>query len=406
MVRAMSAADRLFSWRDPYDLQGSGDVFLQAVRENLNWHRSRCGTYRRILDDSGFLAGQLRREEDLWRIPVIPTLYLKRHHLRSVPREKVRRTAVSSGTGGVRSRVVYDFPSLLRGASMVKTVLSHHGVWSPVPCRYLVMGYEPHLQVETGTVQTAFGATFTAPAVSRTYAMKRVQGDGESGDLPLQPDGERYRWNPEEVERELLRYRAGAASPIPLRIVGFPSYIYFLAKELERRRVRLSPPAASCILMSGGWKTFWREEIGREEFLRLAEDVLGIGRQRIFEFYSSVEHNILYRRCREGHFHVPVYSRVIVRRPDTLEPAVDGEAGLLSFVTPMMTGMPLLSIMTDDLAVMGRPAPGDACPCGCSTPWFDLLGRAGARQIVTCAAGAAERLREAVGEIPEWRGQP
>ena len=282
MVRAMSAADRLFSWRDPYDLQGSGDVFLQAVRENLNWHRSRCGTYRRILDDSGFLMDQLRREEDLWRIPVIPTLYLKRHHLRSVPREKVRRTAVSSGTGGVRSRVVYDFPSLLRGASMVKTVLSHHGVWSPVPCRYLVMGYEPHLQVETGTVQTAFGATFTAPAVSRTYAMKRVQGDGESGDLPLQPDGERYRWNPEEVERELLRYRAGAASPIPLRIVGFPSYIYFLAKELERRGVRLSPPAASCILMSGGWKTFWREEIGREEFLRLAEDVLGIGRQRIF----------------------------------------------------------------------------------------------------------------------------
>lgn len=255
-------------------------------------------------------------------------------------------------------------------------------------------------------MQTAFGATFTAPAVSRTYAMKRVQGDGESGDLPLQPDGERYRWNPEEVERELLRYRAGAASPIPLRIVGFPSYIYFLAKELERRGVRLSPPAASCILMSGGWKTFWREEIGREEFLRLAEDVLGIGRQRIFEFYSSVEHNILYRRCREGHFHVPVYSRVIVRRPDTLEPAADGEAGLLSFVTPMMTGMPLLSIMTDDLAVMGRPAPGDACPCGCSTPWFDLLGRAGARQIVTCAAGAAERLREAVGEIPEWRGQP
>ena len=103
---------------------------------------------------------------------------------------------------------------------------------------------------------------------------------------------------------------------------------------------------------------------------------------------------------------MPVYSRVIVRRPDTLEPAADGEAGLLSFVTPMMTGMPLLSIMTDDLAVMGRPAPGDACPCGCSTPWFDLLGRAGARQIVTCAAGAAERLREAVGEIPEWRGQP
>ena len=48
---------------------------------------------------------------------------------------------------------------------------------------------------------------------------------------------------------------------------------------------------------------------------------------------------------------MPVYSRVIVRQPDTLRPAADGEMGILSFVTPMMTGMPLLSIMTDDLAM-------------------------------------------------------
>ena len=75
---------------------------------------------------------------------------------------------------------------------MVKTVLSHHGVFSHVPCRYLIMGYESGLQEETGAVQTAFG----------------------------------------------------------------------------------------------------REEIGREEFNRLAEQVLGIPKNRIFEFYSSVEHNI------------------------------------------------------------------------------------------------------------------
>ena len=110
----------------------------------------------------------------------------------------------------------------------------------------------------------------------------------------------------------------------------------------------------------------------------------------------------MYRRCPAGHFHVPVYSRGFVRRPDTLEPAPDGEAGILSFVTPMITGMPLLSTMTDDLAVMGRPETGTACPCGCGTPYFDLLGRAGVGQIVTCAAGAAEQLKEAVdGREPE-----
>lgn len=382
-----SAEDRLFFWKDPFDLAGSGGVFLEAVRENLCWHKSRCARYRDILDFYGFSMDQIKGEADLWKIPVIPTLYFKRHRLYSVPKNKVRRTAVSSGTGGIRSRVVYDFPSLVRGAAMVKTVLSHHGVFSPVPCRYLIMGYEPRPREETGAVQTAFGATFAAPALSRVYGMKLTEGEKEA-----------YRWNPEEMERELFPYLSGRpSSAIPLRIVGFPAYIYFLAKELEMRKKRLTLPASSCILMSGGWKTFWREEIGREEFDRLAKQVLGIPKDRIFEFYSSVEHNILYRRCPAGHFHVPVYSRVFVRQPDTLEPVPDGEPGILSFVTPMMTGMPLLSIMTDDLAVMGRPETGTACPCGCRTPYFDLLGRAGVGQIVTCAAGASERLKEAVG---------
>ena len=157
---------------------------------------------------------------------------------------------------------------------MVKTVLSHHGVFSHVPCRYLIMGYESGLQEETGAVQTAFGATFSAPALSRVYGMKRTEGGKEN-----------YWWNLEEIERTLFPCLSGrSSSRIPLRIVGFPAYIYFLAKELERRKNRLALPASSCILMSGGWKTFWREEIGREEFNRLAEQVLGIPKNRFLSF--------------------------------------------------------------------------------------------------------------------------
>lgn len=384
-----SPRPRLFRWEDPYDLSGSSALFLEAVRENVSWHASRCPRYARILERENFSPRMIKGEEDLWKIPVIPTLYIKRNRLCSIPKNQVRHTAVSSGTGGVRSRVIYDFSSLACGAAMVKTVLSYHGIFSPVPCRYLVMGYEPYAGVETGTVQTAFGATFAAPAASRTYALKRDE-DGE------------YRLNRDGLRRELSRLikEEQTESPfrLPLRIVGFPSYIFFLASELDKRGIRLSLPPSSCVLMSGGWKTFWRQEIGRDEFYHLVERVFGIPSARVFEFFSAVEHNILYRCCKEGHFHVPVYSRVIVRNPDTLEPVPDGEPGILSFVTPLMTGMPLVSVMTDDLAVMGRPEPGKTCACGCSTPYFKLLGRAGARQLVTCAAGAAEKLKEAVNE--------
>jgi hypothetical protein len=51
--------------------------------------------------------------------------------------------------------------------------------------------------------------------------------------------------------------------------------------------------------------------------------------------------------------------------------------------------MPLVSVVTDDLAVLHD---GTACGCGISAPFFTLLGRAGVEQIKTCAADAAEML--------------
>ena len=35
MKRMNSAEDRLFFWKDPYDIAGSRGDFLEAVRENL-----------------------------------------------------------------------------------------------------------------------------------------------------------------------------------------------------------------------------------------------------------------------------------------------------------------------------------------------------------------------------------
>jgi hypothetical protein len=94
--------------------------------------------------------------------------------------------------------------------------------------------------------------------------------------------------------------------------------------------------------------------------------------------------------CRYHHFHLPVYSRVIIRNPDNFSPMPYGKAGLINLLTPMMWSSPLLSVMTDDLGVLHN----EKCPCGAESPWLEIIGRVGLSDIVTCAAGADEYLKE------------
>ena len=118
--------------------------------------------------------------------------------------------------------------------------------------------------------------------------------------------------------------------------------------------------------------------------------MLGVGERDCVEFFGAVEHPILYTTCSHHHFHIPVYSRVVIRDVDTLEPVPMGTPGLVNLMTPMVGSMPLLSVITDDLGVLH---PGGDCPCGIPSPYLEILGRVRVRDIVTCAAGAAEFLK-------------
>ena len=63
--------------RDPYDIEASQDLFLQAVRENCAYHYAHCGEYRAILEHFHFSPETLRCETDLARLPALPTAFLK-----------------------------------------------------------------------------------------------------------------------------------------------------------------------------------------------------------------------------------------------------------------------------------------------------------------------------------------
>lgn len=368
----MSNMNKLSSTKNPYALPETDELFLKAMKENCQYQYEHCEDYRRILDNRGFQPDDLKEYKDLEKLPFIPTLYFKHHSLFSMPQSRLLTLATSSGTSGTKSVIGYNFLSLFRDLKMVLRLGNYHHLFSWRPTRYVVFGYEPHRSNQMGMAKTSYGLTFFTPAVSRDYALRYTK------------DG--YKLDLNHLKNKFIEYSKGK---VPVRTIGFPAYTYFLLKQMKEEGIKVKLPKGSLITLGGGWKQFYAEQVSKTDFYALAEEVLGIDDQHIVEFFSAVEHPVLYVDCRKHHFHVPVYARVIIRDVDTLEPVPDGTPGLVNLLTPMIDSVPILSIMTDDLGILHD----EKCECGLDTPWLEILGRVGIKDIVTCAAGADKMLK-------------
>ena len=289
-----------------------------------------------------------------------------------MPRSRLPVVVTSSGTSGHASQIGFSFGDLWAGLNMVLRVCRKRRLLSLRPCHYVVFGYQPNRNNRTGASKTAFGVTLFTPALSRTYALRWKDG--------------KYVLDLKSVQAAIVKH---AKSRFPLRFMGFPAYAWFLMKQMDEQGLRVRLPKGSKLMLGGGWKQFYTEEVDKPVFYALAKKVLGLDEGDIVEFYGAVEHPILYCDCEHHHFHVPIYSRVLIRDVQTLKPVPHGTPGLVNLISPMVRGTPLLSVMPDDLGVLH-----DNCPCGLDSPYLEILGRVGLQDVKTCAAGAAELLEQ------------
>ena len=70
---------RVFAKR-PYNAADNGD-FVRAVKEMTEYHIKHNEKYAKICSSAGFSPDMLKDEQDLRKLPFIPTLTLKKHEL-------------------------------------------------------------------------------------------------------------------------------------------------------------------------------------------------------------------------------------------------------------------------------------------------------------------------------------
>ncbi|MBI3890971.1 MAG: acyl-protein synthetase, partial [Candidatus Wallbacteria bacterium] len=308
----------------------------------------------------------------LAEIPWVFVGVLKQRDLLSVPRERVYREFTSSGTSGRMSRIYLDRPSFDRVILSARNIHEALGMVSPEQeVNYVCFSYDPSKASDLGT---SFTDDLLTGFTARREVFFTFRWSDEQGAFFFDKAGTIDRL--EDFQRQGL----------PVRLLGFPAFIYTLLEELVASRGRgFELGRDSWVMTGGGWKTLADKAVSKQRFVADVAVWLRLPRENIRDMFGMVEHGIPYVDCSRQNLHVPLYARIMVRDPETMELLSPGETGLLHFQTPYLTSYPAHSLLTTDL---GTIEPG--CPCGVAGPIVTIAGRGGVKKHKGCAITAAE----------------
>jgi phenylacetate-coenzyme A ligase PaaK-like adenylate-forming protein len=376
-AKLLSEVQKLCDLENPYEVSLEADqLFLSAQRQIIAWHSEKSIMYRNLLKHADLQVSDLKEMSDLAKFPLVPAASFKEHEILSISKDQVQVHLTSSGTTGQKSQIFFDAWSLGSAQAMLDRMIDYYGWIQPAQkVRYLLYTYEPQENMKLGTSFTDHYLCKYAPADQVFYALRN---DGKGG----------HEFDPYGCLEFLQQ---AAKDQIPLRIFGFPAFLYFTLKRqqsLGLKPFRLHED--SLVFLGGGWKGHADQAIDKFEFYSELSEWMGFRDERLKDGFGSVEHCIPYIECSKHHLHLPVYSRVLIRDFKTLKPLPYGQKGFLHFVSPYITSVPAHSVLMGDVAVLHA---GSECGCELQTEWFEIQGRAGTSKNRSCAAAASELLK-------------
>lgn len=377
-IQALSKVQELCEIQQPYKQSALMDsFFLEAMKQSVDWHQNKNPFYKNLLKINNVDSSDLKSIGDLQKLPYIHANFFKTHEVPTVSKEEVAITLTSSGTTGQKSQMFFDDWSINSGRRMVDFVYDYYGWNTPeTKTNYIVSNYEPEPDSTRGTTNTSKFLTHYAPANDMFYLLR---SNGRGG----------HEFDAFGAIEKLKKYEEEG---LPVRVVGFPSFFYFVIKQmmdLGMPPLKLNP--RSLVFTAGGWKGYADQQISKADFAALVEQQLGIPKSQCRDGYGSVEHSVPYIECPKHHLHVPIWSRAFIRDTKTLEVIGYNKPGFLCFVTPYITSVPAISVMMGDMAMLH---PSEECSCGLKTPFIEILGRAGVSKNKSCAVSASELLKK------------
>ena len=351
---------------EPYsfDNENKNNFFLEAMKLVVDHHIQNCLPYAKYCKRKAFVSSSFA---DIASIPYLTTNLFKKRLILSVPQKQVHRTISSSATSsGIPSIIGVDAETSRRQTKSLISILSDR------------IGKERRDYILLDDPKIISGNRSMSARSSTIRALLL----GSRKILPVckeQPSG-KIRLNIDKFVEEMQKYKLKKNQPV---VFGFTFILYhYVVKTLIEKNILFSMPNLT-ILHIGGWKKLEKEKVSTKKFLYDTSRVFGTSQDNIVDIYGFTEQaGIVYPTCEYGNRHLPVWADVIVRKPDSLEVAKNGEIGLLEFLTPITTSYPGHAILTEDKGVILNI---EQCECGRKGKVFHILGRAENTEIRGCS---------------------
>lgn len=338
-------------------------ALLMARLQFLTIHHIRnCEEYRHILQIVfSRTENEWEKLSDVSELPYLPVQLYKKLELCSVPEEDVFKTITSSGTTGQQvSKIFLDKATAGYQQKTLVKIVSEFTGRTRMPMILL-----------------------DCPSVIKNRAMFSARGAGILGfsifgTKKIYALDDNMKLNVAALKEFVEQYKGQ-----PILLFGFTYMIWqYVYKELKKSD-QLIDLSDAVLIHGGGWKKLQDQAVSKEEFKSRLNDVCGIRKENIHDYYGMAEQTgCISMECEYGHLHTSTYSDILIRRSRDFSLCDVGESGMIQVISPIPESYPGHSILTEDI---GRILGEDDCPCGRKGKYFEVLGRIAHAEIRGCS---------------------
>lgn len=332
------------------------EILEKRLRDLTEFHYYNCPEYQKILD---FLDYPVGKKVGVEFFPFIPVRLFKDFDLKSVPKEKIVKTMMSSGTTGQKvSKIHLDKETALNQQKTLVQIMSD----------FIPEMRMPMLIIDTERI-----------IKDRNYFSARkagVIGFSLFGKEKAFVLDENMQLNLPIIEEVAEKYKDR-----PILAFGYTYMVWqHLYEELRKKGKRLD--LNNLILIhGGGWKKLKEKNISQEEFRAALYESAGIS--KVYDFYGMVEQTgSIYMSCEYDNMHASSYSEILIRRAKDFSLCEFGERGVIQLISLLPQSYPGHNILTEDEGVLLGE---DDCPCGRKGKYFKILGRIKEAEIRGCS---------------------
>ena len=343
---------------NPYSLKKKDKLekFLNYINRLTIHHYKNCEIYGKIIKN---LKLKIKKKNKLENFPMLPVRIFKKYDLQSVPRNKVIKKLVSSGTSGQELSKIYLDKENARNQTIVlkkitETILGNQRL--PM----LIIDRDPKI-----LDRSVFNAQLTAIYGFSIFGKHYCYLLDEEGNIDYK-----------KLNEFLKKY-----SHDNFFIFGFTSLVFENLIQKLSTKLICSNFQNGILLHGGGWKKLDKLKINNDNFRKKLFSKIKL--KKIHNYYGLVEQtgSIFIESNECGYFHSSVYSDILIRN-NNFEIAQKGKKGLIQLFSLLPTSYPGHNILTEDI---GEIVGEDNCKCGKQGKYFRVYGRAKEAEIRGCS---------------------